>query len=217
MTPFVIGVTGGSGSGKSSLCRAFARSLARPAQTIAQDAYYRDLSHLPLPERARTNFDHPEALELDLLAEHLAALKRGEAVDLPCYDFHTHSRRPETRRVLPCPVILVEGILVLADPGVRAQLDLRVFIDAPRALCAERRRVRDQRDRGRTRQQVEAQLAAMWPMYEAFVAPTRPLADLRLPGDGDLGESVDILRRAALTQGMQADGSDPGSARARQC
>src|SRR5687768_3547282 len=130
MRPFVIGIAGGSGSGKTTIARSLRDELeAHEAVLIEQDCYYRSQSHLSFEERAAVNFDHPDALELELLAAHLDALVRGEPVDKPRYDFERHVRAAETDRIEPRPVIIVEGILVLADAGLRRRMDLKLFVD----------------------------------------------------------------------------------------
>lgn len=180
--PFTVAVAGGSGSGKTSLTRALVESLgANRCAVLDHDSYYRDLSHLPLPDRARANFDHPESLENGLLADHLAALRASLAVQRPGYDFTTHTRRPATTKVEPRPIILCEGILLLAVPELRDAFDLRVFVDTPADVRALRRVQRDIVERGRTVESIVAQyLQSVRPMHERFVEPARATADLVL-------------------------------------
>lgn len=181
-TPFTIAIAGGSGSGKTTLCRALLQALGHErCALLDHDSYYRCLGHLPAPERARTNFDHPDALDNDLLASHLAALRAGRAVAKPCYDFATHSRRTDVEAVQPRPLILAEGVLLLAAPQLRRAFDLRVFVDAPPDIRALRRVQRDTVERGRTLESVCRQyVETVRPMHERFVEPAKRTADLVL-------------------------------------
>jgi uridine kinase len=181
--PFVIGIAGGSGSGKTSLARAVFARLGGPEECVIldHDSYYRDLSQLPAASRAEANFDHPESLESDLLARHLAELRAGRAIARPCYDFASHARLPTTWRVEPRPVIVCEGILLLAVPELQASFDLRVFLDTPADVRVLRRLHRDVVERGRTLASVTQQyLDTVRPMHERFVEPARASADLVL-------------------------------------
>jgi uridine kinase len=180
--PFVLAIAGGSGSGKTSLTRALV-GLLGPAEcaVLDHDSYYRDLSHLPAADRAGVNFDHPESLESELLAEHLATLRAGQSVQRPCYDFATHTRTLTSRRVEPRPIVVCEGILLLAVPELRTAFDLRVYVDTPADVRALRRVRRDIVERGRTVESVvEQYLATVRPMHERFVEPARSTADLVL-------------------------------------
>lgn len=193
--PFTLAIAGGSGSGKTSLTRALVGQLG-PTQcaVLDHDSYYRDLAHQPLAVRAETNFDHPESLENELLAEHLAALRAGRAVERPCYDFATHTRTSLTRRIEPKAVIVVEGILLLAVPELRDAFDLRVYIDTPADVRALRRVQRDIVERGRTVESVVQQyLATVRPMHERFVEPARSTADLVLGWQHEPHEWAAIL------------------------
>lgn len=180
--PFAVAIAGGSGSGKTSLTRAMVGLLGREeCAVLDHDSYYRDLAHLPFAMRAEVNFDHPESLESDLLARHIATLRDGSPVARPVYDFATHTRRPLTTHVEPRPVILCEGILLLAVPELRTAFDLRVFIDTPADVRALRRVQRDIVERGRTVESVVHQyLESVRPMHERFVEPARTTADLVL-------------------------------------
>lgn len=183
MDSIVVGIAGGSGSGKTTLAGRVAERLgAERVLHFQHDAYYRDHPELSLDERARINYDHPEALDGALCVAQLRALKGGAAVDQPVYDFSAHRRREETRRLEPRPVILVEGILVLADEALRAEMDLRVFAAAAADLRLLRRMERDMTERGRSVESVRAQyLATVRPMHEAFVEPSMAWADLVVP------------------------------------
>ena len=192
--PYVIGIAGPSCAGKTALAKHLAQSLEH-VLVFALDSYYRDLSDLPPSARADYNFDVPEALEDGLFLRHLRALARGEAVDTPVYDFSTHCRRPETTRLGPGRVVLVEGLYALYWAAARDLMDLKVFIEAPEDVILARRTARDVRERGRTPESVQAQYArTVRPMYERYALPTRRFADLVLDGT----EPVDGLARKVL-------------------
>jgi uridine kinase len=180
--PFTVAIAGGSGSGKTSLTRALVGLLGHAdCATLDHDSYYRDLAHLPPATRAATNFDHPDSLESGLLARHLADLRTGRPVERPVYDFARHVRTATTRRVEPRPVIVCEGILLLAVPELRDAFDLRVYLDTPADVRALRRLQRDIVERGRTLESVVHQyLETVRPMHERFVEPARDTADLVL-------------------------------------
>jgi uridine kinase len=180
--PFALAVAGGSGSGKTSLCRALVGLLGREqCAVLDHDSYYRDLAHLPPQLRAEVNFDHPESLESDLMARHIEDLRAGVAVERPAYDFTTHTRRSATTRIEPRSIILCEGILLLAVPELRTAFDLRVYVDTPPDVRALRRVRRDIVERGRTVESVVHQyLESVRPMHERFVEPARETADLVL-------------------------------------
>lgn len=179
---FAVAIAGGSGSGKTSLTRALVGLLGRDqCAVLDHDSYYRDLSHLPMALRAEANFDHPESLESEMLARHIDHLRAGIPVERPVYDFSTHSRRATTTHVEPRPVIVCEGILLLAVPELRDTFDLRVFVDTPADVRALRRVRRDIVERGRTVESVVHQyLESVRPMHERFVEPARATADLVL-------------------------------------
>ncbi len=182
LRPTTLAIAGGSGSGKTSLTRALV-GLLGPTEcaVLDHDSYYRDLAHLPPAVRAEANFDHPESLESELLAHHLDDLRRGRAVERPCYDFATHTRTQVTRRIEPRPVIVCEGILLLAVPELHHAFDLRVYVDTPADVRALRRVQRDIVERGRTVESVVHQyMETVRPMHERFVEPARGSADLVL-------------------------------------
>lgn len=207
MTPFVVAIAGASGSGKSSVASALLAALntrkPRSAVTLPLDAYYRDLSHMTFAERDQQNFDHPDALELELVAAHLRALRAGSAIEAPVYDFSTHTRTPETVRVPAAEIVIVEGILGLTDPALVALYDLSIFVETPLETCLSRRLERDQRERGRD----ETSVRTFWfervlPMFEAFVVPAASRADVKIDGTNALTESVEqLLHHLAIHRG----------------
>jgi uridine kinase len=181
---FVVGIAGGTASGKTTIAQAFAATVH--ATLLQHDRYYRNP-----PPTGPANFDHPDALETSLLIEHLAALREGVAIAAPVYDFTAHRRAEATDPVEPGGVLVVEGILVLADPELRARLDLAVFVDCPDDIRLLRRMLRDVAERGRTVDSVATQyLATVRPMHERFVAPSARHAGLRLDGLANVADSV---------------------------
>lgn len=190
-----IGVAGGTGSGKTTVAEAIvARIGAHRIAYIQHDSYYRDLSHLPEQERLRCNFDHPDALESELLVQHLRALRRGEGVEVPVYDFTRHVRTRQTRRVEPRKVILVEGILIFAEAMLRREFDIRIFVDTDADLRFLRRLQRDISERGRTVESVIAQyLETVRPMHLEFVEPSKRWADVIIPEGGFNTVALDMI------------------------
>ena len=194
-SPLVVGIAGGTGSGKTTVAHKLAAAMPDGrCATIEHDAYYRDQSHLPADERATINYDHPAALESGLLAEHLRQLRSGEPVDIPIYDFATHTRRQDKRRVQAAPVIIVEGILVFCDASLREQMDIKIFVDTDPDIRLMRRIRRDLELRGRTFQSVRDQYyATVRPMHIEYVEPTKRWADLIVPEGGDNRVALDVL------------------------
>ncbi len=193
---FVIGVAGGTGSGKTTVARAIGEALPDGAVvTIAHDAYYRDRSKdLSFEARCELNFDHPQSLETELLVEHVRALREGKAIEVPIYDYALHARKTETRRVEPAPVIVVEGILIFAHENLRSLFDIKVFVDTDADVRLLRRIERDIEERGRTFQSVRAQYdATVRPMHLAFVEPSKRYADLIVPEGGENRVAIDLL------------------------
>jgi uridine kinase len=195
MSALVIGIAGGTGSGKTTVARAIASALpADKVATIEFDAYYRDRPDLSDEARAQLNFDHPDALESSLLVEHLRALKLGEAVEVPIYDFKTHRRKAETHRVEPRAVIVVEGILVFVDSALRDLFDIKVFVDTDADIRIFRRIRRDIEQRGRTFESVREQYySTVRPMHQQFVEPSKRWADLIIPEGGNNRVALDLI------------------------
>jgi uridine kinase len=193
--PFVLGIAGGTGSGKTTVAEGIVAGLPRGgAVLIDHDAYYRDRSHLPREQRATVNYDHPDAMETELLVAHLARLRAGDPVEIPQYDFREHARRQDSRRVQPAPVVLVEGILVLADERLRAAMDLKIFVDTDADVRLMRRLCRDMEQRGRTFAQVREQYyATVRPMHLEFVEPSKRHADLIVPEGGENRPALDAI------------------------
>jgi uridine kinase len=193
--PLIIGIAGGSGSGKTTIAAKLAAAIpAGRCVVIDHDAYYRDQGALPPEERDLVNYDHPASLESSLLAEHLGLLRAGDTVELPIYDFHTHTRKVETRRVVPAPVVIVEGILVFVEAVVREQLDIKIFVDTDADIRLIRRIRRDLEQRGRTFQSVRDQYyATVRPMHLEYVEPSKRWADVILPEGGDNRVALELL------------------------
>ena len=187
--PLIIGLGGGSGSGKTTIAESIVDAIGSDSMALIQhDAYYRDQTRLPLEERAKVNYDHPDSLETELLIGHLRELREGRAIDRPVYDFTVHNRASETVRVEPCPAVLVEGILVLYEPELRDLMDLKVYVDTDADLRLVRRWERDISERGRTFASVRDQyLQTVRPMHLQFVEPSKRYADIVIPEGYNLG------------------------------
>lgn len=219
MQPLVIGIAGGSGSGKTTVAERVQRALVEPeandggrapepvgAVLLEHDAYYRDRLDLTYEERCLLNFDHPDALETELLVHHLTELREGRAVDVPVYDFTAHRRSPTARRVTPQPVIVVEGILVFVDEALRNQLDIRIYVDTDADIRAFRRIRRDLEHRGRSFESVREQYyKTVRPMHLQFVEPSKRWADIILPEGGDNRIGIELV--CALVQKAKATGA----------
>ena len=195
MKPFVIGIAGGTGSGKTTVARRIYESLhLDSAVFLDQDSYYRRLDHLPLEERRTINFDHPDSLDNDLLIEQLARLIASEPIEKPLYDFAAHNRAAETQRVEPRDVILVEGILLFVDPRLRELFDLKIFVDTEADVRFIRRLQRDLELRGRTIDSVIDQyLTTVRPMHFEFVEPSKRYADIILPRGGSNAPGIEVI------------------------
>ncbi len=198
----IIGVAGGTGSGKTTVAQALvARVGADLVLEITQDRYYADLKHLPLTARNHRNYDHPDSIEGSLLAYHLRSLKEGLPAELPLYDFNRHERRPETETVSAKPVILVEGILVFALAEIREILDTKIFVDTDSDVRFIRRLTRDMRERGRTLESVLDQwLETVRPMHLEFVEPSKRWADVIIPEGGFNTVALEFLISRIKTQ-----------------
>jgi uridine kinase len=196
----VIGVAGGTGAGKTTVARAIIDAVgAEHVAVLPEDAYYREYQHLSEAERERVNWDHPEAIEVDLLLDHVRRLGEGHAIERPRYDFAAYARMPETVHVEPRPIILVEGILIFVDPRLRDQFDVKVFVDTDADLRFIRRLRRDVDERGRSVESVVAQyLATVRPMHVAFVEPSKRYADVIVPEGGENHVAIELLRSAIL-------------------
>ena len=180
---YVIGIAGGSGSGKSTFAARLIQAFPDSVALVSCDNYYRAHDDIPLEERRKLNYDAPEALEFDLMVSHLQALKRGEAVDCPVYDFALHNRSDKVMRIDPKPVILVDGILILSDPALRETFDLRIYVEADADERILRRARRDMEVRGRKIDDImEQYLNTVKPMHETHVEPSKKHADLILNG-----------------------------------
>lgn len=192
MTLF-IGIAGGSGSGKTTVAEKIASAVSGSTM-LQHDSYYKDHADLSLDERNNLNFDHPDALDTALLIEHVKHLRAGNPIEVPIYDFKTHRRRVETITLEPAPVVIVEGILVLVEPKLRAELDIKIFVDTDDDIRLFRRIRRDMEERGRTFESIRAQYyETVRPMHLEYVAPCRRFADLIIPEGGDNNVAIDIL------------------------
>jgi len=191
----IIGIAGGTGSGKTTVARSIYDTVGRDRiEWISHDSYYREFEGLAIEQRHRVNFDHPDSLESELLARHIDVLCKGSAVDIPIYDFTTHSRKSETQRVESRKVIIVEGILVLAEVELRKRIDIKLFVDTPADIRFVRRLVRDVRSRGRTLESVvEQYLTTVRPMHDEFVEPSKRYADLIIPEGGENKVALDAI------------------------
>ena len=193
--PVIIGVAGGTGSGKTTVSRVIGERVGfHRIAYLQHDSYYRDASHLPPEERTRINFDHPDSLETSLLIEHLLQLRDGVPAEVPTYDFASYCRRDETVRVLPRPVILVEGILIFAEPQLRELFDVKIFVDAEGDIRFIRRLRRDIAERERTVESVVDQwLTTVKPMHDEFVEPSKRWADVIIPRGGKNRVALDMV------------------------
>lgn len=207
---FLLAIAGGSASGKSTLARQIAGKFnQQQCQIVEQDSYYIDQSHRFDGDGGQVNFDHPAALDFDLLAQHLTALRRGEGIELPCYDFVSHQRLAKTRHLKPCPLMIFDGTLILHHPQVREQFDHRLFLAISDALRFERRKKRDIQQRGRTEEGVVQQYQKqVRPMYQQFVLPCAAYAEQIFYSNQEVEQHLDslvtLLQKHLLSR-------DPGS------
>lgn len=194
MKPYVIGVAGGTGSGKTTVARRIAEAGAADVAVLEFDSYYRDRPDLTYDERCQLNFDHPESLETELFVEHIRAIKHGDTVAAPTYDFKTHRRAAETRRVAPAPILVVEGILLFVDEALRRELDLKLFVDTDADIRVLRRVRRDMEKRGRSFESVRQQYyETVRPMHLQFVEPSKRWADVIIPEGGKNDVALDVI------------------------
>jgi uridine kinase len=199
--PLVIGVVGGSGSGKTTVARAIYDRLGLDAAFLDQDAYYRDLRHLSLEARSRVNFDHPDAFDTDLLIEQVEALRAGRPIEKPTYDFARHTRAQATVRIEPRDVIIVDGILLFADARLRPLFDIKLFVDVDDDIRFIRRLQRDVQERGRSVEGVIRQyLDTVRPMHLEFVEPSKRYADVILPEGGHNQVGIDMVLARVLME-----------------
>jgi uridine kinase len=191
----IIGICGGTGSGKTTVARRILENVREEQVAyLQQDSYYRNLGDMPLELRHQINFDHPDALDNDLFINHLKALRAGEAIEMPVYDFTTHTRLNETVHIEPKLIIIVEGILVFADAGLRELMDIKIFVDTPDDLRFIRRLQRDVTERGRSVESVIRQyLDTVRPMHLQFVEPSKRYADVIIPEGGYNEVGIDLI------------------------
>ena len=215
----VIAITGASASGKTYLAKALRQALAEHFSLctiglISEDSYYRKLDHLPMDERERVNFDHPDAFEHDLLVEHLEQLKLGRTAKIPSYDYAVHTRARHCKVIKPPLILILEGMLLLYDRRLRDQIDLSVFVDTPLEVCLSRRVHRDVETRGRSSNAVVRQFEqTVKPMFYEFVEPTRAYANLILSGEGEVTDLVCELIEAMNLK----DEGRPNEEQGRRC
>jgi len=193
--PFFVGIAGGTGSGKTTVASKLRDALPEgSAIIIDHDSYYKDRSSMPRRERDLLNFDHPDSLDNGLLIEHLDELARGSAIEIPIYDFVTHSRRTDRRKIAPVPVVIVEGILIFADQEIRRRFDVKIFVDTDADIRAFRRVRRDMESRGRTFAQVDEQYhRTVRPMHLEFVEPSKRFSDILIPEGGNNQVAIDLV------------------------
>lgn len=204
MDSIIIGIAGGTGSGKTTLTRRLKERFGSDVSVLSHDNYYKSHDDLSYEQRARLNYDHPDAFDTDLLVEHLAALRRGETIACPVYDFKQHNRSDETLLIAPTGVIIVEGILIFADSKLRDMMDVKIFVDTDADVRILRRVVRDVNKRGRTLESVVAQyLTTVKPMHEQFVEPSKRYADIIVPEGGKNAVALDMIIRRVEHHLMQ--------------
>jgi len=191
----IIGICGGTGSGKTTIARKIVEAVgAENVVLVEQDSYYRDLADMPLDERHQANFDHPDSLDSNLMVNHILRLKQGLPAEMPLYDFKTHTRTQNIEIIEPRPVVIVEGILIFSEPRVLDLLDVRVFVDTPDDIRLIRRLRRDHAERGRTYEHTMDQyVRTIRPMHWEFVEPSKRHADVIIPEGAQMGVSVEFL------------------------
>lgn len=191
----IIGVAGGSGSGKTTVANNLVKAFkAEDAVLVEQDAYYRELLNMSIEEKANVNFDHPDSIEFELLRKHLEMLKEGKSIDRPIYDFTTHSRKEGAVRINSSKIIIVEGILIFAVPEIRELLDVKIFVDTDADEMILRRIERDMNERGRSFESVKNQyLTTVKPMFLEFCEPSKRYADVIIPRGGENKVAIDMI------------------------
>lgn len=194
MDVMIVGIAGGTGSGKTTLTDRLKERFGRDVSVVYHDSYYKAHDDLPFEERCRLNYDHPDSFDTALMVEHLKALRTGHAVDCPTYDYTVHNRAKETVRVEPARVILVEGILIFENQPLRELMDIKIFVDTDADTRILRRILRDVKERGRSLDSVVNQyLTTVKPMHEAFVEPSKKYADLIVPEGGHNLVALDMI------------------------
>ena len=194
--PIIVGIAGGSASGKTSISRRLKKQFdnERSVLIIRQDDYYKDQSDKPMEERIKTNYDHPFAFDNDLLLEHIQKLSAGETVEKPTYDFVNHTRSDVTETCYPCDVLILEGLFVLEDENIRNLLDIKIFVDTDADVRFIRRLIRDVKERGREVDNIVSQyLDTVRPMHEQFIEPSKRYADIIIPEGGHNLVAIDLL------------------------
>ena len=196
--PILIGITGGTGSGKTTVAEAIHSAFeGNSINMIMQDSYYKDQSHITFEERLKTNYDHPHSIDMDHLIRDLKSLMSGQSIDMPVYDFAEHTRKSETIRIVPTDIIIVEGILVLDDKNLRDLLDIKIYVDTDADIRILRRMQRDINERGRSMESVINQyLNVVRPMHEQFTEPTKRYADIIIPEGGRNKVAIDVIIRS---------------------
>lgn len=193
-TPLVIGIAGGTGSGKTTLARKIQKSLAPNVVLIEQDCYYKDLADLPLEERAERNFDHPSSIDFECFCKDISALKQGKSIQKPIYSFNTHTRLMGTTEIASADVIIVEGILIFTEEKMRDLLDLKIYVQTDDDMRVLRRIERDIKERGRNFESVNHQyVTTVKPMHNQFVEPSKHCADVIIPGHADTSAAVNLI------------------------
>ncbi len=198
----IIGICGGTGSGKTTVARRILENVSdEKVVFFQQDSYYRNLGDMPIELRHQINFDHPDALDNDLFINHVKALRAGEAIEMPVYDFSMHMRKLETVHVAPKPILIIEGILIFVDAALRELMDIKIFVDTDDDLRFIRRLQRDVYERGRTFESVIKQyLETVRPMHEQFVEPSKRFADVIIPEGGYNEVGIDLISGKIRTQ-----------------
>lgn len=210
MTTRIIAITGASASGKTHFAHALRQHLQDQFShlsvgLVAEDCYYHKLDHLPLAQREQVNYDHPDALEHDLLLHHLQELKAGRRIEVPTYDYTVHTRAPQSQLLEPVQLLILEGILLLSHTGLRQHFDLSLYVETPLQVCLARRMQRDVEERGRSRESVTAQFEeTVRPMFHQFIEPTRAHAHLTISGEQESSAVVAQVQEELLRRGHLA-------------